>query len=236
MTKTLTAVSALAIMAAISAHPAHAAVLEIGGGTSGPIPGGSSNNDVLTDLFGVSTLEGIYGGQLSVGSVSPGSTANLLFEFLGYEAGFNNSLVADSSVRFTTPLSKDIASGFTAPLDLFTLNDVGEGLLDFGFGINRTDGVTSVDNGSNPDDSANDVGPNFFLSIVGDPTGVTGQAAYVFLDDGGAGPDDNHDDLVFRVTVSETPSETDIPEPATLALIGMGLIGTGLLARRRLAA
>ena len=68
------------------------------------------------------------------------------------------------------------------------------------------------------------------------PTAPTGQAAYVFLDDGGAGPDDNHDDLVFRVTVSETPSETDIPEPATLALIGMGLIGTGLLARRRLAA
>jgi hypothetical protein len=56
------------------------------------------------------------------------------------------------------------------------------------------------------------------------------------LDDNGSGPngpgpDDNHDDIIIRATTLSQP--IDIPEPATLGLLGAGLAGIGFATRRR---
>ncbi len=49
----------------------------------------------------------------------------------------------------------------------------------------------------------------------------------VYVDDGGAGPDYDYNDMVFGV------SANPVPEPATMLLFGVGLAGAGYLRRRR---
>jgi hypothetical protein len=87
-----------------------------------------------------------------------------------------------------------------------------------------------VTNGLNPNFDGISPAPNFFASC--DPFsesagagGTSCNSVYLFLDDGGAGPDDDHDDFLVRVSL------VPVPEPATLVT---GLVGLGFLVARRL--
>jgi hypothetical protein len=59
---------------------------------------------------------------------------------------------------------------------------------------------------------------------------IIGNSAWLFWDDSGAGPDDNHDDMIIRAVF--TPA-TSVPEPGTLAPFGLGLLGIGLARRKK---
>jgi hypothetical protein len=173
-------------------------------------------NDGLVPLFGAGTtsLAGVYGSTINLDG-----PAKVTFTLLGYEAGFLNQF----------SFGADVLNGGggnvwnPAGLDSF-MAIAGAGTLAFSFSTDGNGG-SSVTNGSNPDNSG--PGINFFASTNGDQSG---KFVYLFLDDGGANNDDNHDDLVVRVDVAPVP----LPAGGLLLIGALG--GLAALRRRKKAA
>jgi hypothetical protein len=162
--------------------------LTMSGGTAGSIPMGEANAGV-GPLLGVSELSGLYGATIE----SDGSAANLRYEFLGYEAGFDNGFaVAGVTIfRNSDEPGGNQWSSLAAPFEAHMASDQ-SGVIDFSFVIDG-DVAVRVENGSNPDDSDGTVGPNFFAHQLDDGS------ILLWLDDGGASNDDDHDDMVIRI-------------------------------------
>jgi hypothetical protein len=198
--------------------------------TEGTVPVGSALNDVL------GTADGWFGAQLF-------ATGNLSITYtqVGFEAGFHDSF----SAAGVSPLfisSGGQAGTLTAPTGPSATFNVLAGLLDFAFQANLPSGPTVI-NGSNPDLKATGTTlPNFWVSFF-DSSGVQtaahlgaflgGTAGVIALDDGGAGPDHDFDDLVIKFQVNGPGSITGAPEPSTWAMLLIGFAGLGFLGYRR---
>jgi len=219
---------------ALGTGSAEAAVMSIapgtGGLTFGAVPTAGSNQ-ALPVLFGIPAVGSGYGWYGAVVTGSPAATYT--YDVFGAEAGFFNHLSVDGAPVYTHTGGNNLSLTSKATYTGSTLN--------FSFLTNTSNSgsppSTLVTNDlsatGNTNNAAKSLLPNYFASfdLVANSAGTTplsGDVLWLFLDDGNQ-VDDNHDDLVVRITA------TVVPVPPALWLFGsaVGLLG---VARRKMLA
>jgi PEP-CTERM motif-containing protein len=172
-------------------------------------------------------FKGILASQESVTSYTLGASLNtdlagtVTYYYYGKEAGYDNVFTA-GALSYDSGYTPNTQDYFKKPIKIGSV-DVAAGELAFKF-CAYSDGLVSQGCVTNKENDLYNLGSKQSIAFS-----VLGNVAWIFWDDSGAGPDDNHDDMLIKAVF--TPKS--VPEPATLGLLGLGLLGTWVGSKRR---
>jgi hypothetical protein len=179
------------------------------------------SNNFGGSLAGQGVLNYTLGASLGMAADGDGDVD---FYYYGKEAGYRNVFsAAGGSVTYNTGYSPTLQNNFSTPIFIGSMSVTGGATLDFRF-CAYSGGNSLVGCLSNTQNDAR--GINSFQSIA---LNITDSVAWILWDDSGAGPDDNHDDMLIRAVFRPRA----VSEPTTLALAGLGLLGLGIARRLR---
>lgn len=210
--------AAAAVMA--TAMPVAAVTFNVTAPGTTAIPNNNNFKSQLTALVPSLTRFAATGATISLSGA-----ATVKFEYLGSESGFKNAFSVSGGTGFSyQEMSTGLDPWNAAGTPIGTVQSYAAGAITnwfFGSPGRSTPGPFGIGT------------EQFGIFLPAGQGSYSSNVLYLGFDDEPGSDDDNHDDMIIRVTAEDFGGQGTVPEPASWAMLiaGFGLVGA--VSRRR---